>query len=65
MKDVRDGSTQKKYIIRRAIDEYRPGDEFVPTGAKNDKLIIEHYCNIVYNEKKEVKKQAKARTGGK
>lgn len=59
MKDVRDGSTQKKYIIRRSIDEYQPGDEFIPTGKRNDKLIIEHYCNIVYNEKQETKKRSR------
>ena len=47
MKEIRTKQT-RKYIIRRAFDEYQPGDEFIPTGHRNDKVIIEHYCDIVY-----------------
>ena len=57
MKEVR-GSTQKKiYIVRRAFDGFKPGDVFEPTGDKNDKAIVEHYCDIVYNEIKPVKEK--------
>jgi len=63
MKEIKTNQT-KTYIVRRAFDEYRPGDEFIPTGAKNDKLIIELYCDIVYNETEQTVARTKRRTGG-
>jgi hypothetical protein len=63
MKEIRT-SQSRYYVIRRAIDGYRPGDIFEPSGEKNDRLIIEHYCNIVYNEDEPAeKKPAKSKTG--
>ena len=44
--------TIEKYIVRRAFDDYKPGDEFIPPGKKNDELIIEYYCDIEYIELK-------------
>jgi hypothetical protein len=38
--------TTERYIVRRRFDGYQIGDEFIPTGARNDELIIEYYCDI-------------------
>lgn len=41
----------EKYIVRRPFDEYEKGDEFIPTGKRNDKMIIEYYCDVAYIER--------------
>ena len=56
----------KKYIVRWPFDDYKAGDEFIPEGGKNDETIIEHLCDIVYNEIEPVKKKpARRKTGRK
>lgn len=65
MKEIKT-ELHKTYIVRRAFDEYRPGDEFKPTGGKNDARIIEFYCDTVYNDKQtETKGRKKTASGGK
>jgi hypothetical protein len=39
------------YIVRRPFDHYKIGDEFDPTGKRNGALLVEYYCDIVYNDK--------------
>lgn len=34
----------KKHIVRRAFDDRKPGDEYIPNGDKNEKTIIEFFC---------------------
>lgn len=35
-----------KYIVKRGFDDYKPGDEYIPTGDKNERTIIEFFCYI-------------------
>ena len=33
-----------RHIVKRGFDEYKPGDEYIPKGDKNEKAIIEFFC---------------------
>jgi len=53
--------------VHWAFDDYKIGDEFIPEGNKNDRVIIEHFCiteKIVYNENEPVEEEPAKRKSG-